>query len=135
MDTHCISIPTRLTVAHRPELAVFPLDVFFLTKSEEPLKSRIRTALYVPDLSSYKLRPLHPMGGGDLYRMWYYNRLGRDWRLEITYMAENRQYIAWKWHGDRVELWGKGKTWQEFFMSVTARGLAEGESCITYSVS
>ncbi len=128
MATPFAFIPNRLTVAHRFELNVFPLNVLFASKRTVRGREVYVSALYAPDLSSYWTCTASP-AGGKLHRMWYSNKYDRDWRLEIIYHEQNRNYRAVKLHRDKRVFMVSGKDWQSFFISLTGRGVEEREGC------
>lgn len=128
-------IPNRLTVAHRFELNIFPLNVLFLsTKMENGVKIS-GSALYEPDLSSYR-------DDGRIQRLVYYNKYERelhhtrDWWLEIRFNKETRAYQGTKYCREEAIVMA-GDThptvdanWHRFFISLTRGGLSNRERCL-----
>ncbi len=127
-------IPNRLTVAHRFELNIFPLNVLFMSAKIENGVRISGTALYEPDLSSYT-------DDGRTQRLVYFNKHerdldnGRDWWLEIRFDQQTRQYRGTKYcREEAVRIAGDTHPsvdahWHRFFISFTKDGLSNGEKC------
>ena len=124
MNTHdFISfVPYPLEIKERPELDVFPLNVLFAKLGIRNGKNAMGTALYEPNLESFKREE-------NKCSIEYYNIHGGKSRLVIEYDMLRKSY-----HGEKVvngELAGmaSGPEWKMFFVHFTMLGLTKGEMC------
>lgn len=115
-------VPCRLELEDRPELHAFPLNVMFMQYKTENGKIINGTALYEPDLGSYKQE-------GEVSSVEYHNKYGlQDW-LVIEYDRAEHSYLGKKMVNGESVGWAVGTEWRMFFVHFTALGLANGEQC------
>ena len=115
-------IPQRLAIAKRPELNLFPLNVMFAKYKVENGKTVMGSALYEPDLGSFRQ-------GGNKRSMEYHNiNGGRSW-LIIEYDLLQKSYMGNKLVNDRSVGVAVGADWKMFFVHFTGLGLSDGEIC------
>jgi hypothetical protein len=116
-------IPHRLEIEDKPELNVFPFNVLFAQYKVENGKTISGSAVYEPDLGSYKQE-------GEMSSMEYHNIYGPANWLVVVYDKSRKSY-----HGNKI-VNGKsvgeagGSEWNMFFIHFTALGLANGERCM-----
>jgi len=115
-------VPCRLEIESRPELTNFPLNVMFMQLKIENGKTISGTALYEPDLGSYKK-------DGNVSSMEYHNIYGPTNWLVIEYDSSKLSYLGKKIVNGKFVVEAIGKQWNMFFVHLTAFGLANGESC------
>ena len=116
-------VPHRLEIEGRPELGFFPFNVMFLQYKMEGEVRVTGTAIYEPDLESFRQE-------SDVWSMGYHNAYGGTGRLVIEYYPEQKRYEGTKFvHGEEVGSAG-GTEWNMFFVHFTALGLANGERCM-----
>ena len=113
-------IPHRFEDKERPELADFPLNVFFANFYNENGSDMTAHALYVPDFLTYKEE-------GKIKSVRYTNIYEPNHTLLIVRQEE-------KWSGikvinNNVSLFAEGPTWEIFFTHLTSQGLSKGERC------
>ncbi len=123
MATPYAFIPNRLTVAHRFELNVFPLNVLFCSKRTENGREISASALYEPDLSSYREKE-------NVQSMNYFNKYGREWALRIEYNKLTGVYSGVKYYKQFQVHVAWADNWKWFFVNFTKLGLATGEGCL-----
>lgn len=115
-------VPHRLEIENRPELNVFPFNVLFVQYKVENGKTISGSAIYEPDLGSYKRV-------GDVSSMEYHNIYGPANWLMIEYDKSKQSYLGKKIvNGESVGI-AMGMHWNMFFIHFTALGLANGERC------
>jgi len=113
-------VPHRLEIEGRPELNNFSFNILFMKFKEENRKSIRGSAVYEPDLSTFK-------DENGKQSMLYKNSYGGSGRVKIV-------YCEGKWSGDKF-IDGKcvgsavGPEWQGFFVHLTMLGLSNGEKC------
>jgi hypothetical protein len=115
-------VPHPLEIEERPELNVFPLNVLFAKFGTKNGKNVIGTALYEPNLESFKRE-------GEKYSMEYRNAYGGDCWLLVTYDSAEKSYKGEKFVNGKSVGMAFGKEWQMFFVHFTALGLINGEQC------
>ncbi len=115
-------IPRHLEIADRPELNVFPLNILFAQAGERDGKPAYGTALYEPDLMSYRQ-------DGEFCTMTYHNAYGGKSWVEVRYNSAMRNYHATKFVNDERIGEAIGQVWEMFFAHLTMLGLKNGERC------
>src|SRR3989338_8659005 len=115
-------LPHPLEIKERPELDVFPLNVLFAKFGIRNRKNVMGTALYEPDLESFKRE-------GEKYSMKYCNSYGGDCWLLVTYDSAEKSYRGEKFINGKSAGMAFGVQWQGFFVHFTALGLINGEHC------
>ena len=116
-------IPKRLEMPDRPELSVFPYNVLFMSMKLQSGKKIIGTALYEPEVETYKET-------GNKMKMRYRNVYGGNNWLEITYEPERDYYVGRKYINGKQEGTGFALGWKMFFFYFTALGVIHGETCL-----
>lgn len=115
-------VPRRLEIEDRPELHDFPLNVMFMRYGIRDGKQVSATALYEPDIGSYRQE-------GEIRSMEYHNKYGPvDW-LVIRYDRSRQRYTGEKTvNGECVGI-ADGTEWKWFFVHFTSLGLFNREHC------
>ncbi|MFC1687082.1 hypothetical protein ACFL0L_00700 [Patescibacteria group bacterium] len=116
-------IPEHLQIQNKPEFDDFPLRVMFMKFKMQNGKTISGTALYDPDLLSYKQ-------AGDKRSMEYRNIYGGDGRLIIEYNILKKSYYGEKFVNGKSVLKAMGPNWKIFFIHLTMAGLTKGERCM-----
>lgn len=113
-------IPKRLSIVGKPELNNFPFNVLFGNFVKEKGNIVSCTALYEPNLSSYRKEK-------DSHSMDYINKYDiGDW-LHLVYDSIQKRWTGEKFiKGKRVSF-TEGTTWNMFFGHLTMLGLSPGE--------
>lgn len=115
-------VPHRLEIKERPELSIFPFNVLFVQNKVVNGKTIIGSALYEPNLESFKIY-------GEIRSMEYHNVYGGKSWLVIIYDVSKESYLGKKIvNGESVGM-AVGMQWNMFFVHFTALGLANGEAC------
>jgi len=115
-------VPHRLEIKERPELNIFPFNVLFVQNKIVNGKTIVGSALYEPDLGSFKIY-------GEKRSMEYHNIYGGKSWLVIEYDVSEKSYLGKKIvNGESVGM-AVGAQWNMFFVHFTALGLANGEGC------
>ena len=115
-------VPQRLAITKKPELNLFPLNVMFAKYKIEDGKTVMGSAMYEPDLGSYRQ-------DGSKYFMEYHNIYGgRSW-LIIEYDLIRKIYTGEKLVEDKTVGMAVGKDWNMFFVHLTALVLSNEEHC------
>ena len=124
-------IPQRLEIKDRPELSLFSLNFLMARYTVRGGKTVMGTALYEPDLSSFKIA-----ASPKRLMMNYYNKHDRRARLLMKIDIENKKrecikYFSGKETGTAFgPLFDNGgDAWKLFFMQVGFLGFKEGERC------
>jgi hypothetical protein len=115
-------VPSRLEIKERPELNVFSLNVAFASYTGKNGKIIMGTALYEPDIESFKQEP-------DKVSMGYHNAYGGNCRLLIEYNPLKKSYLGQKFVNDKLVWESTGVEWRMFFFHFTMLGLSDGERC------
>lgn len=115
-------IPHKLSIDIEPKLNNFPYNVMFMSYSGKDGKVVSGTALYFPDLSTFR-------DNKEESKMIYRNKYGSNSWLEIKYNTlkgkyDGIKYIKGVWSGEAT-----GKNWKQFFIHFTLLGLVSGEDC------
>jgi hypothetical protein len=115
-------IPHRLSIDVEPELNNFPYNVMFMSYAGKNGKVISGTALYFPDLSTFREVE-------EISKMIYRNKYGINSWLEIKHNTKNDTYegtkfIKGEWSGEAT-----GKDWKQFFVHFTMLGLVKDEEC------
>ena len=113
-------VPNRLEIANMPDLNLFPFNVLFASYTVRDEKLFMGSAIYEPDLSSFKNEE-------GKYSMIYHNAYGgRGW-LVIEYDLSKRSYFGEKFVNDKSVGKAVGMEWNMFFVHFTGLGLFDGE--------
>jgi len=115
-------VPYPLEIKERPELDVFPLNVVFAKFGKMYGKNVMGTALYEPDLESFKQEK-------DKCSMKYHNAFGGDCWLLVTYDLAEESYVGEKFINGKSVGMSFGQKWNIFFSHFTILGLTNGERC------
>lgn len=115
-------IPRHLEIADRPELNVFPLNILFAQNGEHEGQQTYGTALYEPDLMSYREE-------GDVCTMTYHNAYGGKSWVEVRYDSAMHNYLGTKYVNEERIGEAIGQVWEMFFAHLTSLGLKNGERC------
>lgn len=115
-------VPFPLKIPERPELNVFPLNVLFMSFGKRDGKTITGTALYEPDLETFKQE-------GEKFSMKYRNVYGGNCWLLIEYDATKKSYLGEKFVNEKSVVMAEGTEWNMFFVHFTMSGLAIGERC------
>lgn len=121
-ETRAGNIPRRLKIKERPELNVFPLNVLFSQVTTKEGKMLGASALYEPDLESFKV-------DGKECSMKYHNVYGDSSWLVIKYNLSEKSYFGEKVVNGKTFGCAGGKEWRMFFFHFTILGLDQGEAC------
>ena len=117
------TIPNRLKIEGRPELEIFPHNVLFGTLTEHNGEPVIATAVYEPDLESYR-----PSGKKILlYNNTLNEQMGKQWVVSIT--KSGKIWRAEKASNGQVVNMNTGRIWKDLFEKFTSVGLSIGEPC------
>jgi len=116
-------IPSPLLLEDRPELAVFSLNVMFMSQANINGVDTSGTALYEPFFASYRKN-------GHTQSMRYYNIYSEEDYIDMTYSSDKWKYIGVKYIKGKEVLSAYGADWRMFFVHLTMNGLAKCESCI-----
>lgn len=125
-------IPKRLEIPDNPELAVFPLNILFVSLANIDRVDTSGRALYLPQLDTYT-------SNNKYQTMNYYNKFCKpveaensySWAdyIELVHFEDSGWYEGTKYIGGTQYSKSVGKDWQTFFVHLTATGLASGEAC------
>lgn len=121
-------IPRHLQISDRPEFDDFPLRVMFVKYKNQNGKMISGTALYDPDLFSFKEYE-------DKRSVKYHNIYGGDDWLIIEYNILKKSYYGEKFISGKSVVQTMGADWKNFFIHLTMVGLANGERCMFEEVS
>lgn len=116
-------VPHPLEIKERPELSVFPLNVLFGKYGIKNDENVMGTALYNPDLESYKQEE-------EQYSMKYHNAYGGDCWLLVNYDSAKKSYKGEKFVNGEFAGMAFGSEWKMFFVHFTMLGLKNGERCM-----
>lgn len=116
-------VPCPLAIPDRPELNAFPFNVLFMQYKVENGKTISGSAIYEPDVGSYKQE-------GNVSSMEYHNKYGPTNWLVIEYDRSKQSYIGKKFVNGESAGEAYGKEWKWFFVHFTSLGLANGERCM-----
>lgn len=124
---HCVArgvfyafIPNYLKIENMPELNLFPFNVLFVIKTMVDKKIFNASAVYEPDLSSFKKEK-------NKYSMIYHNAFGGSSWLFIEYDLATRSYFGEKFVNNKSVGKATGMHWNMFFIHFTGLGLSDGE--------
>ncbi len=122
-DSLFVFLPTRLEIKERPELNVFPFNVFVSSHGlNEEGKMVVCSVFYDPDLSTYK-------DNGDIKSLSYKNIFNQDYKLIISFNAVKNTYSCAKYNKDKIVGCADGENdWKRFFLHVGLLGFAKGET-------
>lgn len=115
-------VPHQLKIKERPELDVFPLNVAFAKFGTRNGKNVMGTALYEPNLESFKQEE-------DKCSMKYHNAYGGDCWLLVTYDLAGKSYTGEKFINGKSVGISFGPEWKIFFAHFAILGLTNGERC------
>lgn len=115
-------IPRPLEISNRPDLNAFPCNVLFTRFKIENGKTIAESALYKPDLGSFRQ-------DGEINSMLYRNIYGGESWLVIDYDRAKKSYSGSKIVRGKFAGLGMGPNWNTFFVHLTELGLAKGEPC------
>jgi len=115
-------VPHRLEIDERPELHVFPFNVLFAQYKAENGKTIMGSAIYEPDLGSFKKEE-------DKSFMYYHNAYGGKSWLLIEFDSIKKSYLGKKVVDGKDAGMATGMEWNMFFAHFTALGLTNGERC------
>lgn len=115
-------IPKHLKIHGRRELKFFPLNVMFARFKVENGKTIMGSAIYNPDLESYKKTD-------SFASMKYLNIYNPQCWLQIDYDKSNKSYRGEKFIKGLSVGFACGVSWDMFFIYFTALGLSIGERC------
>lgn len=115
-------IPHPLEIDERPDLRVFPFNVLFAQYKVEDGKTIMGSALYEPDLGSFRQE-------GEKSSMHYHNIYGGKSWLVIEFDSAKKSYLGKKTVDDKNAGMAIGAEWNMFFAHFTALGLTNGEKC------
>lgn len=116
-------VPFPLAIKERPELDLFPANVLFAKIKTEDGKTILGTALYEPDLESYKKLL------DDRCTLEYRNIYSDACRLVIEYVPETKEYTGTKFVRGEWASEASENEWDKFFIFLTSLGLTNGERC------
>ncbi|MCF7795880.1 hypothetical protein K9M42_02200 [Patescibacteria group bacterium] len=124
-------IPMPLKLKNKPELSVFPFNVLIGRFTIRNNKQVIGTALYEPDLSSFKI------DNNKNLVMIYRNRYDSRYILKIYLDKSLKNRNCEKYRGEKLIAtanepidWKKqNESWTLFFKQVALIGLDDGENC------
>ena len=122
--------PRHLIVERREELWVFPLNIMFSSFANTSVGGSIMgTALYEPDLSSFKQ-------DGEIWTMTYWNKFGGDNYIIITFRTLDLFYRGEKYvdgipsgSAEGIIKDDEEEGWKLFFFHLTMLGLKNSEKC------
>ncbi|MFA6095211.1 MAG: hypothetical protein WC757_05030 [Candidatus Paceibacterota bacterium] len=115
-------VPHPLEIKERPELDVFPFNVLFAKIGTRNGKNVMGTALYEPNLESFKREE-------DKCSMKYHNAYGGDCWLLVTYDLAKKSYMGEKFVNSKSVGISFGPEWKMFFVHFAILGLTNGERC------
>ena len=115
-------VPYPLEIKERPELDVFPLNVLFGKFGTRNGKNVFGTALYKPNLESFKREE-------NKCSMKYHNAYGGDCWLLVTYDLAKKSYRGEKFINGKSVGISDGLEWKMFFVHFGILGLTNGEKC------
>jgi hypothetical protein len=115
-------VPKRLEIEGRPDLNPFPLNMLFAAFKNERGKKIAYSALYQPDLATFKKEK-------GILSMKYDNFYGESWVI-IEYVDSVRSYIGTKYVDGQAVRNAVGVDFIMFFAHFTAQGLADNEPCM-----
>ena len=115
-------VPHPLEITERPELNVFPLNVLFAKRGIKNGKNVMGTALYEPNLESFKRE-------GKKCSMKYHNAYGDDCWLLVTHDLAKKSYRGEKFVNGKSVGISFGPEWKMFFVHFAILGLTNGERC------
>ena len=115
-------VPHPLEIKERPELDVFPLNVLFAKLGTRNGKNVMGTALYEPNLESFKRE-------GKKCSMKYHNAYGDDCWLFVTHDLAKKSYRGEKFVNGKSVGISFGPEWKMFFVHFAILGLTNGERC------
>jgi hypothetical protein len=123
-------VPMPLLISDRPELNIFPFNIFFLSHTVKDGEVYSAKAIYIPNLYTYRT---DTENGKKL--MTYTNQYGGDAYIVIEYDPGKGIYHAMKHVGGVFVLDTVGPDWKWFFVNLTINGLHKGEACMYEKVS
>jgi len=118
-------IPSPLLIEDRPELAVFPLNVMFVSLANIDGVDTSGTALYEPNILSYVVE-------AKVRSMRYYNKYSEEDYIDIKHYinADRYEYEGDKYVKNSHVLSAYGASWKGFFIHLTIKGLSKDEGCM-----
>lgn len=115
-------IPLHLEIKDRPELNIFPFNVFVSThRINMAEKIVVWSIFYDPDLSSYE-------DNGTVKSLTYLNVFNSDFKLKISIDTEKNTYSCDKYDKEKIVGAADGAEWNRFFIQVGLLGFADKET-------
>ncbi|MCX6758771.1 MAG: hypothetical protein NTX14_03625 [Candidatus Nealsonbacteria bacterium] len=119
-------VPKWLEFPDRPELAVFPLNILFMSYARIDGVLNCGTALYEPLIDTY-------VDDGARVSLMYLNSHNHDpekiWSIKIIYDRGKNLYTGLKFRNADLITESVHRDWYLFFGVWTMGGLSNGESC------